>query len=126
MLFDDLRTKFYKLESELAALEKEPKPDTSQTTTITDGKEHHDGQINYDSISRLSYTGTIDFRLLEKAIKDNCNIEYSKTTGEEIVNSSLSAVCIAFEEYVKQTSQPEQPREQEIDYVKVRDITLSE
>ena len=30
MLFDDLRTKFYKLESELAALEKEPKPDTSQ------------------------------------------------------------------------------------------------
>jgi hypothetical protein len=33
----------------------------------------------------------------------------------------------AMEEYHAQfESQPEQPREQEIDYVKVRDITLSE
>lgn len=38
----------------------------------------------------------------EDCIKENCNIEYSKTTGEEIVNSSLSAVCIALEEYVSQ------------------------
>lgn len=40
----------------------------------------------------------------EEIIRENCNVEYSKITGEEIVNSSLAAVCIAVDEYTKQFS----------------------
>lgn len=34
-------------------------------------------------------------------IKEYCNTEFDKDTGEEIVISSLSAVSIAIEEYAK-------------------------
>lgn len=80
---DDMIQEF---ESELLALN-----DTPESAEISSIYTNH----------HPTYTGTIDFRLLEKAIKDNCNIEYSKTSGDEVVNSSLSAVCIAFEEYFK-------------------------
>ena len=43
-------------------------------------------------------------QLFEKKIHENCNIEYSRTTGEEMVNSSMSAVLIAFEEYLNELS----------------------
>lgn len=38
----------------------------------------------------------------EDCIRENCNIEYSKYSGEEVVHSSLSAICIALENYVSQ------------------------
>jgi len=38
---------------------------------------------------------------IEKYIREHCNIEFHKTTGEEIVNSSLASVIIALEEYGK-------------------------
>ena len=41
-------------------------------------------------------------KTVEDCIRENCNIEYTKYLGEEVVHSSLSAVCIALEEYVSQ------------------------
>ena len=43
----------------------------------------------------------IDYEKADKTIREHCNIEYSKNTGEEIVNSPLSSVLIAIEEYSK-------------------------
>ena len=40
-------------------------------------------------------------KYLEEYIRENCNIEYNKSTGEEMVNSTLAAVMIAFDEYAK-------------------------
>ncbi|MBE3086900.1 MAG: hypothetical protein IMZ64_11865 [Bacteroidetes bacterium] len=36
---------------------------------------------------------------VEDTIKKHCNTEYSKSTGEEMVYSALSSVCIAMDEY---------------------------
>jgi uncharacterized membrane protein len=38
----------------------------------------------------------------EDIIRKHCNIEYTKYSGEEVVHSSLYAVCIALEEYADQ------------------------
>jgi hypothetical protein len=38
----------------------------------------------------------------EDKLREHCNIEFDKKTGEEIVVSSLSAVLIAFEEWNNQ------------------------
>ena len=54
-------------------------------------------EIEAEQLKKSKFTKTA-----EDCIRENCNIEYSKTTGEEIVNSSLSAVCVALEEYVSQ------------------------
>jgi len=35
----------------------------------------------------------------EEMIREHCNIEFTKYSGEEVVHSLLSAVCIAVEEY---------------------------
>ena len=40
-------------------------------------------------------------KYLEEYVRDHCNIEYNKATGEEMVNSTLAAVMIAFDEYAK-------------------------
>lgn len=53
------------------------------------------------SVTEPIHISQLNFSDVEKAIRDNCNIEFSKTTGDEIVNSSLSAVMIAFDEYFK-------------------------
>lgn len=45
---------------------------------------------------------SVDKKSAEDCIKENCNIEYTKYSGEEVVHSSLSAVCIALEEYANQ------------------------
>ena len=47
-----------------------------------------------------------ELNLFEQKLSEHCNHEYDKNTGEEIINTHLSTIMIAFEEYYKQrTSQ---------------------
>ena len=43
-------------------------------------------------------------KTVEDCIRENCNIEYTKYSGEEVVHSLLSTVCVALEEYTNQQS----------------------
>jgi len=45
-----------------------------------------------------------EMKTIEECIRENCNVEFDKYTGEEMVVSSLAAVSIAMEEYAKQFS----------------------
>jgi uncharacterized iron-regulated protein len=40
------------------------------------------------------------FKEFEKQIYENCNIEYNKHDGSEVINTSMSALMIAFDEYL--------------------------
>jgi hypothetical protein len=54
------------------------------------------------SPSNIQRRFEIDSKIFEKMLHEHCNIEYAKKSGEEIVNSNLSAVLTAFDEYLKQ------------------------
>lgn len=68
----------------------------SNYSKVTDSAQNSSPPLN---IQRRFKT---DADIFEEMLRKHCNFEFGKGSSEEIVNSSLSAVMIAFDEYLKQ------------------------